>query len=214
MLRKVFLLILLCGSLPVYAEGQNWSKNSITLKQPNGFSFHLVSEVKYRSWDWKDGVFKKNWVFGVGKKLGNGFSISLNYKEELTRKSNGNDIVERRPFVDVGWKQALKQRMAFDFRLRTEANQYIQPTKKDHYSFRFRFRLTGKTEVLSIHLEPYIAIEPFYDTLSDSFRKYRFYTGAMVPLHPHVKLRVGYIRQDTRGTAPDHIFNTGLSFTF
>lgn len=212
--RKAFFLIFLCIAIPTFAGDQNWTENSITLKRPDGYSFHLVSEVKYRSWDWNDGVFKKNWVFGIGKKLDHGFSISLNYKQELTRKNDGNDIVERRPFVDLGWKTGITANSAFDFRLRSEANQYIAKNKKDHYSFRFRFRLTGKTKLLGIHLEPYIAIEPFYDTVSDSFRKYRFYTGTMIPVYTHIKLQIGYIRQDAQGKRPDNVFNTGLSFTF
>ena len=214
MAKKILLLFFLCAGISAFAGDQNWTENSVTVKQRNGISIHLISEIKYRSWDWNDGVFKKNWVFGVGKKLGGGFSISLNYKQELTRKSDGNDIVERRPFVDFGWKHALKPQIAFDFRLRTEVNHYIQSTRKDHYSFRFRFRLTGKTAIFGIPLEPYIAIEPFYDTISDSFQKYRFYTGAMVPLNSRIKIRVGYIRQDARGKVPDNVFNTGLSFTF
>ena len=214
MLRKALLLIFLCISISAYSDDQNWTENSITLKRPNGISFHLISEVKYRSWNWNDGVFKKNWVFGVGKKLGNGFSISLNYKEELTRKSDGNDITERRPYLDVSWKKGLGIRSAFDFRLRTEVRKFDAGSKPDEYRFRFRFRLTGKQSVLGHPVEPYLAIEPFYDTTSDSFNKYRLYTGLMVPIFRHTKIRLGYILEDARNGSPHHVFATGLSLSF
>lgn len=214
MLRKALLLTFLFLSMFAYADDQNWTENSITVKRPNGISFRLASEIKYRSWDWNDGVFLKNWVFGVGKKLGNGFSISLNYKQELTRKSNGNDILERRPNLDVSWKKGLSDRSAFDFRLRTEVRKYDDGLKPDHYRFRFKFRLKGKYSVLGHPVEPYLAIEPFYDTISDSFNKYRFYTGMMVPIFRNTKLRLGYILEDARNGSPHHILSTGLALSF
>ncbi len=214
MMRKTLFLIFLCVSISTIADDQNWTENSITLKQPNGLSFHFVSEVKYRSWDGNDGVFTKNWVFGVGKNLRNGFSISLNYKQELNRKSNGNDTVERRPNLDISWKKRFGNQSAFDFRLRTEIRKYDDGLKRDHYRFRFRFRLTAKRSVLRYTVEPYLAIEPFYDTISDSFNKYRFYAGMMVPIFRHMKIRLGYILEDARNRSPHHIFATGLSLSF
>ncbi len=214
MLKKILLLIFLCISMSIFADDQNWTENSITLKQPNGISFRLASEIKYHSWDWDDGTFLKNWVFGVGKKLGNGFSISLNYKQELTRKSNGHDILERRPNLDILWEKGLSDRSAFDFRLRTEVRKYDDGLKADHYRFRFRFRVTGKCSLLGHPVEPYLAIEPFYDTTSDSFSKYRFSTGMMVPIIRHTKIRLGYLLEDARNGSPHHIFTTGLSLSF
>ena len=214
MLRKALLLISLCLSISAYADDQNWTENSITLKRPDGISFKLSNETKYRSWDWNDGVFTKNWVLGVGKKLGNGFSISLNYKQELTRKSNGNDILERRPNLDILWKRGLSSRSAFDFRLRTEIRKYDAGLKPDQYRFRFRFRLAVKRSVLGHPVEPYLAIEPFYDTTSDSFSKYRFHTGMMVPLSQHTKIQLGYILEDARDGSPHNVFATGLSLSF
>ena len=214
MMKQAVFLLFLCVSVLSIAGDQNWMENTVTLKQRNGYSLQLVSEIKYRSWDWDKGVFKKNWVIGIGKKLNHGFSISLNYKQELTRKSDGNDIVERRPFVDFGWKTLLNRNLAFDFRLRAEANRYIRKSKKDHESFRFRFRLKGRADLLGIPLEPYIAIEPFYNTISNSFRRYRFYAGSMVRLNSHIKFRIGFIREDNRGKAPDNVFNTGISLCF
>ena len=214
MAKKALLLLFLYASISTIADDQNWTENSITVKQPNGISFRLTSEIKYRSWDWNDGVFEKNWVFGVGKKLGNGFSISLNYKQEVNRKSNGIDTLERRPYLDVSWKMGLSDRSAFDFRLRTEVRKYDDGLKPDHYRFRFRFRLTGNYSVLRHPVEPYLAIEPFYDTVSGSFSKYRFYAGVMVPIFRHTKIRMGYILEDARNGSPHHVLSTGLSLSF
>ncbi|MCK5880196.1 MAG: DUF2490 domain-containing protein, partial [Holophagae bacterium] len=135
-------------------------------------------------------------------------------KQELIRNSNGNDILERRPNLDILWKKGLSDRSAFDFRLRTEVRKYDDGLKTDHYRFRFRFRLTGKHSVLGHPVEPYLAIEPFYDTISDSFSKYRFSTGMMVPIIRHTKIRLGYLLEDARNGSPHHVFTTGLSLSF
>jgi hypothetical protein len=214
MLRKTLLLIFLCISISAYADDQNWTENSISVKQPNGISFSLANEIKYRSWNWNDGVFTKNWVFGVGKKLGNGFSISLNYKQELTRSSTGNDVLERRPNFDISWKKGLSNRSAFDLRLRTEIRKYDNGLKSDQYRFRFRFRFTVQRSILGHSVEPYLAIEPFYDTTSDSLSKYRFSTGLTVPIIRHTKLRLGYLLEEARRGPTHHVFTTGVSLSF
>jgi len=213
-LNKTILLLFLCISISAFADDQNWTKNSISVKRLNGISFRLANEIKYRSWDWNDGVFTKNWAFGVGKKLGNGFSISFNYKQELTRSSTGNSALERAQNFDISWKRGLSNRSAFDLRLRTEIRKYDNGRKPDHYRFRFRFRFTAHRSILGHPVEPYLAIEPFYDTTSDSFSKYRFSTGLMVPIIRHTKLRLGYLMEDARKGSTHHVFSTGISLSF
>lgn len=213
-MQKFLLLAAFFVSMAVLAEDQNWTENSLTFKLTNNQSIRFVNEVKYRSWDWADGVFVKNWVVGYDRKVANGFSIGTHYKQELTRKSNGPDVIERRIGLDAGWQTKFENGMRFDIRTRLEIRHFDEDRSDDHLRFRFRFRLRDNWQFARLKLEPYVSLEPFYDTQSDSFSRYRFSVGTMVPLGTHVKLRVAYLLQDKRAKQGEHVFNTGISVVF
>ena len=214
MRRIPLFILLLLTLLPARAEDQNWTENSLTLKLTKTQSIRFVSEIKYRSWDWSDGVFVKNWVVGYDRKPVDGISLGIHYKQELTRKSSRNDLIERRIGLDAGWGTGLKGDVKFDIRTRIEIRHFDKDEAANHYRFRFRFRLRDKWMAGRVRLEPYIFLEPFYDTVSDSFSRYRFSIGSMIPIGKHAKLRLAYLRQDKRTNAPEHVFNTGISVVF
>ncbi len=215
MIRKTLAIVcILTVSLIARGEDQNWTENSLTFKLNNNQSIRFVSEVKYRSWDWADGVFVKNWVVGYDRKLENGFSVGTHYKQELTRKIDGPDVIERRIGLDAGWGTRFDNGMRFDIRTRLEIRNFDEDRSDDHLRFRFRFRLRDNWQIARLKLEPYVSLEPFYDTQSDSFSRYRFSVGTMIPLGTHAKLRVAYLLQNKRSKQGEHVFNTGISVVF
>ena len=213
-MKHVRFFILLLIVLPALAEDQNWTENDLTFKLKNNQSIRIASEIKYRSWDWSDGVFVKNWVVGYDRKLSDNISLGIHYKQELTRKADQDDLLERRVELDAGWGRSLKHQAKFDIRTRLEIRYFDDGNAPDHYQLRIRFRLSDKWSAGRLRLEPFIYMEPFYDTVSSTFSRYRFSVGSMVPLGSHARLRLAYLRQDKRTSGPEHVFNTGVSVVF
>ena len=214
-MRKLIVwTILFSAAIFGYSEDQNWTENSITVKLNDRQSVRIASEIKYRSWDWAEGVFLKNWVLGYDHKWQHGIAFGVHYKQELTRKVEGPDLLERRIGLDASWGKKTDNGKRFDIRGRLEIRQFDDNAAADHYRLRIRFRLRDQWRFGNFRLEPYISMEPFYDTLTDSFARYRFSVGSMIPLNRYAKLRIAYLRQDRKGRGPEHVFNTGISLTF
>ena len=63
-------------------------------------------------------------------------------------------------------------------------------------------------------MKPFVATEPFADTLAKTINRNRFYLGVAVPLTGHLQWIMSYIRQDTSGRETLHILNTGVDLKF
>jgi len=214
-MRKLIVwTILFAAAILGHSEDQNWTENSLTVKLNDQQSVRVVSEIKYRSWDWADGVFLKNWVVGYDQKWRHGIAFGAHYKQELTRRVEGPDILERRIGLDASWGKRMAGDTRFDIRGRLEIRHFDESAAVDHYRLRIRFRLRDQWQIRTLKLEPFISLEPFYDTITDSFSRYRFSVGSMIPLNRYAKLRVAYLRQDKQGKPPEHVFNTGISVIF
>ena len=205
-------LLFLSAKLSLKADDQAWVNNSASFKASSRFSLKLSNEMRYYD---ITGLhpYLKNIQGGIVCNLPRNTYLAFLYKRELTEKTEGNHH-ENRYTLESGWKMKISRIFDFDIRFRTEFREFVEELSKDHLRFRIRARIRTKLTIGSLKLRPFIATEPFADTLSDRIFRNRFYLGTIFPMGDHVELAVNYIRQDTRNKEINHILNTGFALKF
>jgi hypothetical protein len=194
------------------AEDQGWINNSLTLTLNSKVSLKFTNEIRTREITFADPVLH-NWQGGVLRSLSNRTYVGVFFKRETTDKGTFT-LRENRLTLEAGWKLPLTRKSRFDVRFRTEIRGFRDDRAENHLRFRLRLRFVTRAELGKIVLKPFIATEPFADTLVDKINRNRFYLGVMVPLTANVEWVVNYIRQDTSGKDPLHVLNTGVELKF
>lgn len=211
-LPLIFLSVFLSWNVLLSADEQGWNNNSAGFTLARNLSLKLSNEVRNRELTFMN-PYLKNWQGGIGVKLPANFTAAIYYKRENSEK-NDFLLAENRYTLEAGWKTELFPDWELDLRFRTEIRHYDQDLAADHLRFRFRVRLKTRLTIGSLKWTPFIASEPFSDTLDDTVNRHRFYLGTNVILSRNVELVAGYIRQDTKGKEVVHIFNTGIELKF
>jgi len=206
----IFFFILL-GSFS-FPDDQGWINNSLTIKIDPKFSLKMTNETRCYDLTYKD-PFLKNFQAGLVYSLPKNFYVAFLYKRESTDKQV-YQLKENRLTFEGGWKFDLDKKTSFDARFRTEIRSFEKSLSENHLRFRFRLRLRTKVDIGQLHLKPFIATEPFADTIVDDIFRNRFYLGTVFVLTKNVDLVVNYIRQDTKGKDTNHILNTGFELKF
>jgi len=199
-------------SVSLSADDQGWINNSLTLKVNSKISLKFTNEIRHQEIAFAD-AFLHNWQGGVVWKASARTYAGVFYKRETTASLDDN-INENRLTLEGGWQLPLTKKSRFDVRFRTEIREFRAGRKEDHLRFRLRLRFTTQINLGSLKLKPFVATEPFADTLADKINRNRFYLGVGVPLTAHLQWVVNYIRQDTSGKDPLHILNTGVDLKF
>jgi len=194
------------------AEDQGWINNSLTLTVDKKVSLKFTNEIRCHEITFTDG-FLHNWQGGVVWKFSSHTYVAALYKRETTDKETFN-LQENRFTLESGWKLALTRKTSFDARFRTEIRGFENDRADNHLRFRLRLRFTTQVTLGKLVLKPFIATEPFADTIADKINRNRFYLGTAVPLSVHVVWVVNYMRQDTSGKDPLHVLNTGVELKF
>lgn len=207
----ITLMVLLSSTL-FSDDGQAWLNNSITFKTISDLSLKLTQEARYHEVTYMDS-YLQNWQGGLVYKLPKNFYVSVLYKRENTEKPSFN-LAENRFTLESGWKTKIQKNLDFDCRFRTEIRRYDKELSQNHLRFRFRIRLKGKINIGELHLKPFIATEPFADTIKNSIFRNRFYLGTAIVLSGNADLIVNYIRQDTQDKKTIHILNSGIDLKF
>lgn len=205
-----FLVLIPWANLP--ADDQGWINNSLTLSVDNKVSIKFTNEIRTQEITFADG-FLHNWQGGVVLKASPRVYVAALYKRETTDRGTYN-LQENRFTLETGWKSALTPRTSFDVRFRTEIRGFEDDRADNHLRFRLRLRFSTRVRLGKLILKPFIATEPFADTIADKINRNRFYLGTAIPLSAHVVWVVNYIRQDTSGKDPLHILNTGIEMKF
>ena len=207
----MLLLITWAGS-NLHADEQGWLNHSASFKISPKFSLKLYQEIRCHEVTYMD-PYLKNWMGGMAYHLPKNFYIAALYKRESVKKTQFS-FAENRYTLETGWKTDLMQDLDFDCRFRIEIRRFNLKAVENHTRFRFRARLKTRLSLGSLVIKPFIATEPFADTLSNEIVRNRFYLGTILTFSEKVELIINYIRQDTKGTEVIHILNSGFDLKF
>lgn len=207
------LLLSLCLANPsLHAEGQAWHTTSFKLKVNDRFSFNLNHQIRCHEVTFQD-PFLYHVESALTYKLPKNFSLAFVYRRQSS-DSNTIRLGENRFSLEAAWKAKLDKTLAFDGRFRTELRDFDKDLRPDYVRLRLRIRLTAEMTVAHLHLKPFIASEPFWDTRLDVFSEHRFYLGTGFLLTENVELQVYYLRQDQKDKETNHILSSGFNFNF
>lgn len=215
--RAAFCLAMLCPSLSllapnVRADDQGWMNNSLSLKASPSVSLKFTQETRYDELTLAD-AYLNNWSGGLAWSLGPKIYVSVAYLRETTRKSTAN-LQENRYTLEAGWRTPLAKTLNFDIRIRNEIRIFEDDLAEDHLRLRLRLRLVQSLTLSSLSLKPFLAVEPFANCRQGQVNSHRIYLGVAFPLSKQLDWTVNYIRQDSSGKDPLHIFNTGFELKF
>ena len=194
------------------ADSQAWINNCLTFKINPNFSLRLSNETRCNELTYM-GTYLKNWQGGIVYNPSKNLYVSFLYKREDSKKTS-YILHENRFSLESGWKVNLSKKAAFDIRFRTEIRGYEDDLAKDHLRFRLCLRIKTKMKIGQLKLDPFIAIEPFADTMVDEIFRYRFYAGFVFPMGKHAGFVINYIRQGTKDKESINILNTGVELKF
>jgi len=195
-----------------FADDQGWINNSLSLKVSPAFSLKITQETRLNELTLID-AYLTNWSGGIAWSISPSFYLSLAYLRETTLKSTAN-LQENRYTVEAGWKIAVSKAIGFDIRLRNEFRAFEDDLAQDHLRLRLRLRLVGLIPLAALTLKPFLAVEPFANLREGVVNSNRVYAGITIPLSKQLEWTVNYIRQDSSGKAPLHIFNTGFDLKY
>jgi hypothetical protein len=208
-----FLLFWLVFSrIPGHAENQSWLNNSLRISLKPKTVLLFTHEIRNQEFTFTD-HYLSNVQGGLECGLSDNTYIAFLYKRENTKKTD-HMLNENRFTLESGWKTKLNPKINFDLRFRAEGRTYEQGGAANHLRLRLRLRLTTQVEIGNFTIKPFIATEPFGDTLSKTVHQNRFYLGATFPLGQHSTFTLNYLRQDTKHREPIHILNAGFQLKF
>jgi len=200
-------LFLILGSI-LMCEDQGWINNEISFNVNKNWDFAVSNEGRYEEITYQN-PYLKNWQAGIIYTLPRNLYLCFRYKRETTDEIQFISA-ENRFTLESGWKKDLSENLGFDVRFKAEIREFEKELADDHLRLRFRIRLTTAFNIGDLKLKPFIATEPFGDTLSNTIFRNRFYLGTAIVLSDKIDLIINYIRQDTKDQEPIHILNTGF----
>ena len=169
----------------------------------------LSNEGRYHEITYQN-AYLKNWQAGLLYTLPRDIYLCFRYKRETS-----DEILfilsENRFTMETGWKKNLTGSVKLDLRFKAEIREFEKDLADDHLRLRFRIRFMTAFNIGTLHLKPFIATEPFGDTLSNTVFRNRFYLGTAIVLSDKIDLIINYIRQDTKDRETIHILNTGFN---
>jgi hypothetical protein len=208
----VLLFWLVLSRMPANAENQSWLNNSLRISLKPKLILIFTNEFRNQEF-----TFMNHYLANVQGGLEYGLSenayIAFLYKRENTKKTDYL-LNENRYTLETGWKTKLGPQAHFDLRFRTEGRTYGHGRADNHFRLRLKLRLTTQVKLGNFTIKPFIATEPFGDTLTNTIHRNRFYLGASFPLGQHSTFVLNYLRQDTKNKEPIHILNAGFQLKF
>ena len=206
----VLFMLLVSGAL--FSDTQGWISNSLSFKINDSFSLKFTNESRFNEATYSD-LYLRNWEGGIAYNLSKKLYVAALYKREDSRKT-GYYLHENRFTLESGWKTKLAKKLDFDLRFKMEIRDYQYDKAKDHLNFRLRFRVKSELTIGQLTVNPFIAIEPFADTIDDTVNRYRFYAGFVFPLSKNVGIVINYLQQGTKDKETLYIANSGIELKF
>ena len=206
------LALLVLSRMPAYAENQSWLNNSLRISLLSNLTLIFTNEFRNQEFTFMN-QYRANVQGGLEYGLSENAYIAFLYKRENTKKTDYL-LNENRTTLETGWKTKLSPKAHFDLRFRTEGRSYEHGRADNHIRLRLRLRLTTQVKLGNFKIKPFIATEPFGDSLTNTIHQNRFYLGASFPLGQHSTFVLNYLRQDTKNKEPLHILNAGFQLKF
>lgn len=206
------LISILLSAFYIYADDQSWLNNSLKLSLNPKVSLIFTQESRNNELTFIS-PYLSNVQGGISYSIFSKAHVSLLYKLQVSKKT-GSLLHESRYTCEVGWKTEFSQISIFDILLRSEVRIFNGGHVEDHLRLRLRMRFTYKAAWGNFSFHPFIATEPFGDTLQNKIHQNRFYAGIVFPLSKKAYFLINYIRQDTRQKETLHILNSGFRLKF
>ncbi|MCJ7580894.1 MAG: DUF2490 domain-containing protein [Candidatus Aminicenantes bacterium] len=212
--RILFLLIawLATSGIFVYSENQSWLTNSLRISFDPKLTLLFTNEFRNQEFTFMN-HYLANVQSGFQYSLSDNSYIAFLYKRENTNKPD-YILNENRYTLETGWNKKLGSTVNFDIRFMTEGRTYENGRAQNHFRFRLKLRFAAQVKVGNYTIKPFIASEPFGDTLSNRVTQNRLYIGTSFPLGQHSTFTLNYIRQDTKNKKTLHILNAGFHLKF
>jgi len=214
-LKRIFCLILsglAASGILVYSENQSWLNNSLRITLEPKLKLIFTHEFRNEELTFMN-PYLANIQAGLEYNLSERTYITLLYKRQNTNKTD-HILNENRYTLEAGWKRELGPKVNFDVRFRTEGRVYEDGRANNHFRLRLRLRFTANVKFGNFSIKPFIATEPFGNTLTNRINQNRFYIGTSFPLGQHATFDLNYIRQDTKNKETIHILNCGFQLKF
>ncbi len=192
------------------ANDQNWTSNTFKWRINKTLQFWFTQEIRSNNMTSFDDIFAKYLEVTVRHAANSTFYWAVRYRHQWNEKK-GVSIGEDRWVVEGGAKTTAFRRLTLDVRLRFDGKNFDHSAAEDYIWYRMRFRSTVHLQMGNFRISPFLATEPFGNTLPATktfINQNRLYAGATFPMGNHFVLAVDYIRQDIRGREPDHILRT------
>ncbi|MBN2068556.1 MAG: DUF2490 domain-containing protein [Opitutales bacterium] len=178
-------------------DSQLWVSSSFTTSIAEKTSITISQEFRFGD-DMSD-CYDVETYLGFTYKVNDAFNVAfghLHVEVEGSDEWKSSDI----PTLDFIFKQSLAGGWKIDERFRVE--YYFNEDAEDYDRYRFRVKLTSPWSWTSIGINPYVAVEPFYYSNSDSgFNRVRYYLGANMKFTDHISGNLFYLLQrDDRGS--------------
>lgn len=208
----MILFFLAASGILVHSENQSWLTNSLRISLDPKLTLIFTNEFRNQEFTFMN-HYLANVQSGFQYSHSDNSYITFLYKRQNTKKTD-YILNENRFTLEAGWKRKLGPTVNFDLRFRTEGRVYEDGRADNHFRFRLRLRFTVNVKFGNLSIKPFIATEPFGDTLTNRINQNRFYIGASLPLGQHLTFILNYIRQDTKNRKSLHILNSGFQLKF
>jgi len=200
MKRLIILFLLAVGTNlvnPYLASADSyweyWSSYEIKAKVKEKIDFKVKPEWRFKDdmsqyyyqhvdlgFDWKA---TKHWTLGA-------------YYRNIDELKSGTWKYEHRPYLDAAYSWKWSQ-LSFDNRGRVEfRNPEGDGNNTERYRNRFRVRGPKWTKV---KIQPFVAVEPFYDFGVDDWTRVRSYAGVSFDITKNIKADVNLIHDADKG---------------
>jgi len=151
----------------------------------------------------------------VYKGLADWLDVSLNYKKEFERDSDGKFRAENRMHVNLMFKGEMFGCKLGD-RVRLEYRD--KETSEDHWRFRNKFMVNLPFTLTEYKLQPYVSDEIFINLGESTVKQNRFVSGLSFKVCKNIKANVYYMYKSSMsssdGWIDTNVVGTSVVFVF
>jgi len=206
------LVIFVAGSTGLSGDAQGWLNNSLSFRINERLSIKFVHEIRCQELTFSDS-YLQNIQGGIYYSLTKHFYAGVSYRRQEEHKARFL-LHENRFTLETGWKAQLSKITVFDLRLLTEIRTYEDGLAVDNLTFRLRARVKTSLAIGQLKVQPFIALEPFADTITDKVYRCRFYAGFVFPMGKNAGFVINFIQQGTENKETLYILNSGIELKF
>lgn len=215
-MKKIMIVaVSIAGLLNIYKSAwalndwEYWSHYEVISSVSDNIDFKVKIEVRFN--DNFSNHYYSYFDIGVDWKLKEWFIFSP-YYQHINQKVKNDWLIEYRPHLDATFKRKF---FNLDF---SDRNRMEYRVKQDKKLFIYRNKLTAKLPKLTqLEIQPYTAIEVYYDFDTDELNKNQFYIGTDLKVIQNLKAGIYYIfesRKNKGGWTNVGILGSSLTYSY